>query len=347
MNPSSSSTPAYASEPANSQFASDFDSKEVEVLQEQAARGDFTALRQFLARTHQTRDWQDRYFVLDVVAPCIQPGSLDAICAAEPHASDLALIRGAHIFDLVSKARGTKTADRTTNQQMAQAEHYVKAAIAALGQTIRLDPADPTPHVFAMRSFQVFSNLYNHLGQAFQQATRIAPDFVPAHFVMVNVRSEKWGGSHAECIQVARSAISHAKPGSDASACIFLAHVLVWQHAKIFAKNEKQAESYLNDPKVTRELNEAFEHWTRPPYKPHRSSLPYLHHAAYWYYQTGDRTRLQQALARTAGKHWDKAWAFAGDGHRTYASALEYATTGSKNVSAAQGKKNGLFGWFK
>jgi hypothetical protein len=343
-------TPTLTSEQArvsNSQFASDFDSREGEALQQQVAQGDFTGLRQFLARTKQNHDWQDRYFVLDLVAPSVQPGPLDALCAAEPNASDLSLIRGTHLFDLLSKSRGTKTADRTTEQQMAQAEHYTKATMAALRHAIQLDPLDPTPHVFAMRSFQVFSNLHKHLHQAYQQATHLASDFVPAHFVMVNSQSEKWGGSHAQSLQVARSAISHAQPSSDASACIFLAHILVWQHATFFEKDQKRAQSYLNDSKVVRELNEAFEQWTRPPYQPRRSSLPYLHHAAYWYYQTGDRARLQQALARTAGKRWDKAWAFSGDGHRTYASALEYAATGSKSGPALQGKKPGFFGWFK
>jgi hypothetical protein len=342
---SGSSTSTVAFSPP--QFAADFDNNKCEVLQQQADQGDFTGLRQFLAKTRQNNDWQDRYFVLDVVAPSVQPDSLDAICAAEPNASDLSLIRGAHLFNLVGKSRGTKTANQTTEQQFAQAGQYIKATIATLRHSMQLDPVDPTPHVFAMRSFQVFSDLRNHLQQAYQQAIHLASDFVPAHFVMVNAQSEKWGGSHAQALQVARSAMSHAGSGSDAAACIFLAHILVWQHATLFEKDRKRAEAYLNDPKVAQELNEAFERWTRPPYQARRSSLPYLHHAAYWYYQVGDRPRLQQALARTAGKHWDKAWVFAGDGHRTYSSALEYATTGSKNGSAQPGKKNGLFGWFR
>ncbi len=220
-------------------------------------------------------------------------------------------------------------------------------AIANLRHAIQLDSADPTPHVFAMRSFQVFSDLHKLLQQTYEQAIEVAPDFVPAHLSMVNALSKKWGGSHEQSLQAARAAISQAQPGSDAPACIFLAHILVWQYAILFDKDRKRAEAYTNDRKVTQELNETFESWIRPPYRSRRSSLPYLHHAAYWYYQAGDRARLQQTLAQIAGKSWDKAWVFVGDGRKTYASALEFAATGTKNGSAPQEKKSGLFGWFK
>ena len=321
------------------------DFRELDLLQQQAAQGKVDALRQFLGKNREGQDWQDRYFALDVVAPSIRPGSIDKLCAAEPSTVDLALIRGAHLLDMVAKARGTKTADRTTEAQMVQAEHYIKAALGSLRQAAQLDAADPTPHVFAMRCFQVFSDLQKHLQPAFQQAVRLAPDSVPAHFVMVNAKSKKWGGSHEEALQLARSVITHAKPGSDTGACLFLAHILVWQYAVLFDKDRKRGDAYLHDAQVGQELNHAFSRWIGGGYKPRRSSVPYLHHAAYWYFQAGDCTRLQQALGKTSGRSWDKAWAFAGDGPKTYASALEFAKTGKK--STPQERKGGLFGWLK
>lgn len=340
-----SSTSNAGQAAASARASQGFDFSEVEQWQRQVAQANFTGLRQFLTRNRQSQDWQDRYFVLDVVAPSIQPGSLDKLCASEPHAADLHLIRGVHLFNLVSKSRGTKTADRTTEQQIAQAEQFIKATIASLRQVIQMDVADPTPHVFAMRSFQVFSELNKHLQQAYQQAVRLVPDFVPAHFVMVNAQSKKWGGSHGQALQVARAALTHFKPGSDTAACLFQAHILVWQYAALFEKDKKRAEDYAHDGKVTQELNDAFDRWTASPYQTRRSSVPYLHHAAYWFYQAADRTRLQQALSKIAGKPWEKAWSFAGDWQKAYSSALEYAKTGIK--PAGNEKKGGLFGWLK
>jgi hypothetical protein len=328
-------------------FAPDFNGNELASLQQQAANGDFAGLRQFLARARKACDWQDEYFVLDLIAPCIKPGSLEPICAAEPNAADLYLVRGAHLFDLISKSRGSKTADRTSGKQMAQAGEYIKTAISSLRRTTQLFPGDPTPHVFAMRCFQVFSDLHKNLHQAYQAAIQVAPDFVPAHFVMVNAQSQKWGGSDEQSLQVAHSAMSQARPGSDVAACLFLAHILVWQHAVLFDKDRKRADAYAAAGKVTQELMDGFDRWTRPPYAVRRSSVPYLHHAAYWYYQTGDRAYLQQALARTAARPWNKAWSFAGDPVKTYASALQFASNGTKSDPAQPSKKGGLFGWFK
>jgi len=338
------SSPAPAFKP---QFAPDFLSADATTFQQQAARGDFSALRQFLAKNRQAVDWQDRYFILDVIAPSIAPRSLDPLCAVESKSADLALMQGAHFFDLVSKARGAKTADKTNELQMNQAAQFIKAAMASLRRAHQLDPADPTSHVFAMRCFQVFSDLQKNLHSAYQQAVTVVPDFVPAHFVMVNAQSEKWGGSHEKSLQIARSAILHAKPASDAAACLFLAHILVWQHAMLFEKNRKRADAYAQDPKVTQELHSAFDQWIRPAYQTRRSSVPYLHHAAYWFFQAGDRPRLQQALAFTKGKTADKAWSFAGDGAKTYAAALEFASTGVKPDIAAPKKSSGLLGWLK
>jgi hypothetical protein len=329
------------------QFAPDFNCIELASLQQQAANSDFAGLRQFLARTQKACDWQDEYFVVDLIAPFVKPRSLDPMCAAEPNAADLYLLRGAHLFDLFSKSRGTKTADRTSEEQIAQAGEYLKAAISSLRRAIQLAPGDPTPHVFAMRCFQVFSDLHKNLHQAYQTAIQIAPDFVPAHFVMVNAQSRKWGGSHEQSLQVARSAMSHAQPASDAPACLFLAHIVVWQHAVLFEKDRKRADAYAASGKVTQELKDAFDRWTRPPYAVRRSSVPYLHHAAYWYYQTGDRAHLQQSLACTAGRPWDKAWSFAGDSGKTYTSALQFASHGTKPDRGRSSSKGGLFGWFK
>ena len=104
---------------------------------------------------------------------------LDPICAAEPNAADVFLLRGAHLFDLVSKSRGTKTADRTSEEQIAQACEFINAAISSR-RAIQLAPGDPTPHVFALRRIQVFSDLHKNLHQAYQAAIQNAPDFVPA-----------------------------------------------------------------------------------------------------------------------------------------------------------------------
>ena len=105
--PTSTLDPQLASV-STPQFSRDFDGNEADLLRQQIGQGDFKGLRHYLARTRQNRDWQDRYFILDIVAPAILPASLDALCRAEQNAADLFLIRAAHLFDLISRSQGNQ-----------------------------------------------------------------------------------------------------------------------------------------------------------------------------------------------------------------------------------------------
>jgi hypothetical protein len=309
---------------------------EAQVLRQQIQQGDFSGLRRLLASTKEKHDWQDRYFMLDVVAPAIPPGSLDAACAAEPSATDLFLMRGCHWFDLVWKSRGTKTADHTTQDQFNSANEYLQVAMSDLRQASELDPADPVPYVFAMRGLQIFSEYEQVVKNAYQAAIRLVPDFLPAHWTMVNARSKKWAGSHEESLDVARSAASLATAGGDLAGCLFFARILAWQYLRIFDKDPRAAEQYLSNREINNELNAAFEEWTRPPYQSVRSSVPYLSHAAFWFYQRNDRERLARAFSHIHGVFCDRAWSFTGNALQTYTAALELAA-----------KKRSVLAWFK
>lgn len=311
--------------------------KEISVLKQQLQRGELSPLRQVLAATKEKQDWQDRYFVLEAVASSILPGVLQSACAAEPNVADLALIRGVHLFDLVARSRGTKVADQTSAEQFKKALQYVQEAVPTLAQASQLTPEDPTPYVFAMRALQIASNFAPQLQTAYQKAVLLAPDFLPAYWVMINARSKKWAGSHEESLQIARSAMKNAKPGSDLAACLFLARILAWQYTLLFDKDAKGAAAYFKDREIATELNAAFDRWVQAPYQPRRSSVPYLLHAAFWYYKANDRERLAAVFSHTAGVFYDRAWSFAGNAHEAYAAALELTAR----------KKSGVLGWFK
>jgi hypothetical protein len=310
---------------------------EAAAIRQQLERGDLSQLRQLLATTRQKRDWQDRYFMLDLVVPSVQPGALSAACAAEPNAADLALIHGVHLYDMVAKSRGAKVAASTSKEQFHQAFSYVQQAVPVFQKATALDPEDPTAHAFAMRMLQISSEFSPALNKAYQKAIQLAPDFLPAHWVMVNARSQKWSGSHQESLRIARSALANAKPGSDLAACLFLARILEWQYAVFFDKDVKRANALLQDRALSNDLSTAFDHWTQPPYQARRSSVPYLLHAAFWFYKTGDRDRLARVFSFTGGVFYDRAWSFAGKARENHAAALELATK----------KKTGFLGFFK
>ena len=310
---------------------------EAVAIRQQLQRGDLSLLRQLLAKTRQERDWQDRYFMLDLLAPSLPAEAVQTACSAEPDAADLALIRGAHLFDLVAKSRGTAMAEKTAREQFEKAAAYIKEAMPTLKRALALAPEDPVPYVFAIRMLQMFGETAPSVLNAYQAAIRLAPDFVPAHFATVQARSHKWGGSHDESLRIARAAFANAKPGSDLAVCLFIARILEWQFFVLFEKDPKRAKACLEDRTVNKDLSAAFDRWTQAPYQPRRSSVPYLQHAAYWFYKTGDRERLARVFQLSGGAFFERAWSFASKARDAYGAA----------VAMADKKQSGLLGWFK
>lgn len=315
---------------------------------QQVQEGDFREIREFLQRSRLDGDWQDRAFMLGLVAEDIAGPLLDAACAAEPNAVDLNLIRTCFYYLQVFKSRGSKRADKTTGDQFHNAALYVEAMLACVGRVVAGDPEDPVPHVFALRGMMVFTAYEADLFRAYQEATRLAPNLIQAHAAMVNARAEKWGGSHAESTQIARAAMAKAQPSDDTPACLFLAHLLVWQYLAGFQNNPAAAKAYLTAPAVTTELNAAFDRWTSETTQVRRCSIPYWHYPAAFYYLARDRNRLQRALYFTNDIFSEAPWNQMGNAADVHANAVTYAATGVVPSSKSpESKKKGIFGWFK
>jgi tetratricopeptide (TPR) repeat protein len=291
-------------------------------LKEQVNNGNLTGLREYLARTRRESDWQDRIFILGLVVPSIPLAALDSACEMEPEAADLFLIRCAFFSELAATIRGSGAAAKEAAGRFRNATECIKAALADLDRVAQLDAQDPTAHAYVLPFLTIFGQLASRQRRAFQQATELAPDLVPAYRAMVNTLSARWHGSHEASLKFARQAMAKAGPGSDMAACLFWAHLLVRSHYASFDKNPEAARSYAYDPEVTRELNAAFDDWTQPAYRSRRSSIPYLHYAACWYYLAGDSARLQRALFLTDNVFSKIPWALIGNSKKLYARAL-------------------------
>jgi tetratricopeptide (TPR) repeat protein len=288
-------------------------------------QGNLAGLRQYLARTRSECDWQDRLFMLGLVAPSVRLAALDFACETESEAADLFLIRCAFFSDLAATMRGTGTADQIADERFRSSAECIQAALAALEKTAELDPEDPTAYAFVLPSLSIFGQLMPWQQRAFQRATELAPDLVPAYRAIVTGLSERWHGSHEKSLQFARHAITKAGPGSDMAVCLFWAHLLVRSHFSGFDKNREAAESYVHNPEVAAELDAAFDEWTQPPHSPRRSSILYFHYAACWYYLSGDRERLQRALSLTSNVFSEIPWSLIGNAQEIYSHALQVA----------------------
>lgn len=322
--------------------AQELGGSEAHHFKQQVQSGDFSAMRQYLIQTREAQEWQDRYFMLHLVAPFVHRNALEAACNAEVEAAELWLLLGAYFFDQIGKSRGARTAEQTSSEQFEDAHAHTQNMMQCLRRVSMLAPNDPTPRILALRGLIVFGQYEDIVKQEFAEGMEAAPACVPLHYAITNARSKKWGGSHEESLQRARLAMKYAQAGSDMAVCLFLAHFYVWQYAKIFDKNAAQAEQYLKNKGVNQELNQAFDNWVGGTYQPQRSSIPYLHLAAMWYYLNGDTARLQHALTLTANIICDEVWRPLGDPQKHYFQALQKA-----NGQTTTQKSGGWFGWFK
>lgn len=294
-------------------------------LKEQVRRGDLTGLRAYLVRTRKGCDWQDRVFMLSLVTPSVRRAALDFACDTEPDDAGLFLIRCSYYSELARTMRGGGTSDQVGEGRYRNAAECIQAALADLEKATRLDGEDPTAYACVLPSLTIFGQLQRYQESVFEQAVKLAPDLVPAYHSVTIALSERWYGSNEESLRFARYAMTQGGPGSDMPACLFRAHILAQSHPIQFDKKPKEAERYLHNPEVTRELNAAFDAWTGSPYVPCRSSIPYLHYAAYWYYLSEDAERLQRALSLTGNVFSDAPWSWIGDPRKVYARAVQVA----------------------
>lgn len=278
--------------------AADPGDTEILELTKQVQEGQLDGLRQYLLRTRAERDWQDRLYILERVAPKASIDLLDSACASEPEAADLLVVRCAYYAELSKTMRGGGTSDQVGKVKFQNAAECVKAALADLEKSAQLDDQDPTCHTLILAPLSIFGQ-HKLQQRSFEKATAIAPDLVPAHLEITTSLSERWGGSHRASLEVARKALTLGGAGSDMAACLFWAHWLVQNHFATFDKNPGTANLYKRNKDVRNELDVAFDNWVAPPYAARRSSIPFLRKASSWYRLVLDGVRFEKAISFT------------------------------------------------
>ncbi len=268
---------------------------EIVSLREQLAHGKLEGVRGYLGRTRETRDWEDRIYVLNKVVEQLPRQALHFGVEQEPGAADLALIYTAYYADLAGKRRGKGTCDEIEEAQVIGAAEAIRAAIPGVQAAIKLDPTDPTGRAIVLGPLTIFGELRPLQKQFFEQIVELAPDLPYVYSRMAHSLSKRWHGSHEESLAVARQGLAKATSGSDAAGALFQAHDLVRGHLEYFDKDVRAAAKYIQNPEVVRELTEAFDSWTGPAYVPKRSSIGYLQSARKWFWAFNDRERTQKA----------------------------------------------------
>jgi hypothetical protein len=259
--------------------------------------GDVGPLVQFLDKTRAAKDWDDRAFMLGLVADAAPVSAIEALVARAPDDPQAHLVAGAYHLGKVWEARGGGTADTIGEEgQRAMDEHLIVAR-AELERAAALDATDPTGYALLIGVAQLGGEVDGH--KAFELAVGRDPTNLAAYQRIVAMTTEKWSGDLGLCLRLARRGTISAPPGSDLPSVLFRAHFEAWFYRKRFQEDSRAADAYTTDPVVRAELEQTFDRWTRADYPARRSGVPGLHWAAAWFFLVGDAARTKRAIKLT------------------------------------------------
>jgi len=101
-------------------------------------------------------------------------------------------------------------------------------AEADLARAIELDPEDPTPWEFLLRSGRGLQIETDELVERFQAARARHPEDYRAHQMLLLALCQKWGHSHEMMFDFARQVAEAVSEGSGVHALVPQAHVERW-----------------------------------------------------------------------------------------------------------------------
>jgi len=255
------------------------------ILKDLKNYGNFQSANQTLQQLRQGL-WNERSLVCDAVA---KQGtsylySLDARCADEPGSPIWHLLRGITYIASASNAREDGTSDK---EQLLLAEKD-------LLKVIELDPEDPTPYANLLALCRRMNRSRELAEEYFEAAIKRDPQHWEAHLHMLMLKTAKWGGSHEDMFEFARSA---AVRDPSLAVLLMMAHIEYWVYCFFFDNKKGGAEQYLQRTDVQKEALTAYTQFQAAQIKKSRLALvPLKSMAAFWFYLVKDPEHLKPLL---------------------------------------------------
>lgn len=189
-----------------------------------------------------------------------RPDFFDIWVNANPECSDAWLLRGAHGVVWAWEARGGGTADTVSDTAWILFYERLMEAKYDLEHATRLNPTDPAPYSALIRCSIGLSLEKETVLTYLTSVLSLSTISWSAHAAALTYLCEKWGGSHREMFEFARSVSAAAPEGHGIHALIPMAHHERWFFAKYFDEGEgtEFADRYYEQPEVQREILNAY-----------------------------------------------------------------------------------------
>lgn len=240
-----------------------FGDESVRLALRQAALRDWAALRPALAAA----EGADLTFLVGAIADVSRVEQWTSRALADtPDDTLLLLLSGARHVAWGWEARTGARAKDVTEERWKVFHERLEVAEEQLLEVAEREPSWHAPWSFLQRSALGASLGPEVATCRFEAAVRRAPGNAGSHRVRLQQLSAKWGGSHEEMHEFARSTMLAAPEGSHLGELVALAHLEHW-----LALPDGEDRAYLTSPAVVGTLQEAaFRSVLHPDFTPVR-----------------------------------------------------------------------------
>ncbi|MGA5817618.1 hypothetical protein ACPC54_07130 [Kitasatospora sp. NPDC094028] len=230
-----------------------FGDESARLLTQQAAAGDWAAVRPVLAARTGEADGRELSRLVGLVSH--QPGVEEWVARALAEAPDdtlALLVSGARHVDWGWEARSGSLAKHVSEEQWQLFHQRLDIAEAQLLEVAEREPSWLAPWYFLQISARGSSLGPEVATCRFEAALRRAPGHGASYHQRLQQLCQKWGGSHEEMHAFARASMLAAPEGSPLGELVALAHLEHW-----LSLPDGEDGAYLTSPAVVASLQEA------------------------------------------------------------------------------------------
>ncbi len=215
------------------------------------------------------------------------------------------LIKGIGALHLAWEARST---GQDAQLQQLYGERLL-SAVAHFKDAGEADEDDPTPYANLIPAAMALQADQTELHDIFHAATNRDAYNQQAHAMMLQALTKKWGGKHTDMFSFANPLIDAAPSGSTLPLLWMQACLEQWFYFTQFDKDPAAAAQFLKNEEATTKAIQVWDHYIAQ--QPSVASFEYdaINVAAWWFWQTQDQHRCQQALGLVGDHFTHFPWA--------------------------------------
>jgi hypothetical protein len=303
------------------------DDLDLRAARDRAVAGDWRAVQQLIAASPSAEIHGRRVVVLGEAAA--GDGAWVRRWLAEAPEDPVAwAIEAERLGAAAGKARGSRSADRTTEDEFQGFADYSVSSAQAARRAIALAPAAAGPwNTLLGAMLSGYPGVREEFATAYAEGLRRDPHSFDLHLSATTFSCAKWHGTHEQMFTVARTAAANAPAGATAAMMPLYAHFQfllrehIWGAESIedFQCRFLSCQEYMKTPEVLREVDECVAKWRAGKPQSLGRTMTCRHWQALAYYLS-DRDRLARPVHDEIGPYLGSTpvWAHFGGEERTF-----------------------------